>query len=583
MFVEGEAGIGKSRLLAHLAGEAAAAGCTVLEARASAFEGDLPYAVFTEALDGHLAGRRLDRLGLADPAALARPLPALGALAPEPAAPDRHRTHRALRDLLERLAAARPLVLCLDDLHWADPASVEALVALVGRPPAAPVLLAVAARDNQAPALLQAALAEALREHRLLALALAPLSEAEAVELVGAAAPAVYPEAGGNPFYLEQLARVEPAGAGVASPSADGALPPAVTAALAAELGGLGPDARRLLDAAAVAGDPFEPALAADVAEQEEAAALRALDVLLAARLVRPTSRAAALRLPPSRGPPGRLRRAARRLAAGGARARRGGARAARCGSGRARAPRRVRGACPATPPRSRCSRRPRRSCRARRRRPRRASRPPPAPAAGRGEGAAADAGPARGRPGGRRRRARSAGDAARGAAVRAGRRAAHAHGRAGQPGLVARRQRRRPAAPARGARRPPRRAVGGPDPAASRAQPDGDDGGRPAPTPATTPATRATTPGRSGIRSSSSRRWPAERSRACRRRRIRPRWRSPPRRSSGWTPAGSPRACPRSGCTAARAAASGSSTRRSRSSSAAPRPPPRPVASGCC
>ena len=141
VFVEGEAGIGKSRLLAHLAGEAAAAGCTVLEARASAFEGDLPYAVFTEALDGHLAGRRLDRLGLADPAALARALPALAALAPEPAAPDRHRTHRALRDLLERLAAARPLVLCLDDLHWADPASVEALVALVGRPPAAPVLL----------------------------------------------------------------------------------------------------------------------------------------------------------------------------------------------------------------------------------------------------------------------------------------------------------------------------------------------------------------------------------------------------------------------------------------------------------
>ena len=124
----------------------------------------------------------------------------------------------------------------------------------------------------------------------MLALALAPLSEAEAVELVGAAAPAVYPEAGGNPFYLEQLARVAPAGPGLVSPSADGALPPAVTAALASELGGLEPDARRLLDAAAVAGDPFEPALAADVAEQEEAAALRALDVLLAARLVRPTS-----------------------------------------------------------------------------------------------------------------------------------------------------------------------------------------------------------------------------------------------------------------------------------------------------
>ena len=460
VFVEGEAGIGKSRLLAHLAGEAAAAGCTVLEARASAFEGDLPYAVFTEALDGHLAGRRLDRLGLADPAALARPLPALAALAPEPAAPDRHRTHRALRDLLERLAAARPLVLCLDDLHWADPASVEALVALVGRPPAAPVLLAVAARDNQAPALLQAALAEALREHRVLALALAPLSEAEAVELVGAAAPAVYPEAGGNPFYLEQLARVEPAGPGVASPSADGALPPAVTAALAAELGGLEPDARRLLDAAAVAGDPFEPALAADVAEQEEAAALRALDVLLAARLVRPTSapRRFAFRHPVVRQAvydalPGGWRLGAHARAAE-ALARRGAGPVERAhhaefagvpGDAAAialltEAAEELQGPAPATAARFQAA-----AVRllpdAAEERPRMQARLADAQAA------AGDALGARG-------------DAARGAAVRARRRAAHAHGRAGQPGLVARRQRRGPAAPARGARRPARRAV---------------------------------------------------------------------------------------------------------------------------
>ncbi|MGZ8650220.1 MAG: AAA family ATPase, partial [Solirubrobacteraceae bacterium] len=48
--VEGEPGIGKSRLLAHLA-RSAADGCTVFEARASEFESDVPYALFTEALD----------------------------------------------------------------------------------------------------------------------------------------------------------------------------------------------------------------------------------------------------------------------------------------------------------------------------------------------------------------------------------------------------------------------------------------------------------------------------------------------------------------------------------------------------
>ena len=50
-------------------------------------------------------------------------------------AADRHQLHRALRELLEQLAAPRPLVLWLDDLHWAERASVDAVAALVRRPP----------------------------------------------------------------------------------------------------------------------------------------------------------------------------------------------------------------------------------------------------------------------------------------------------------------------------------------------------------------------------------------------------------------------------------------------------------------
>ena len=59
---------------------------------------------------------------------------------------ERYRSHRAVRALLERLAATKPLVLVLDDFHWADSASVELLGALLRRPPAAPVLIAVARR-----------------------------------------------------------------------------------------------------------------------------------------------------------------------------------------------------------------------------------------------------------------------------------------------------------------------------------------------------------------------------------------------------------------------------------------------------
>jgi DNA-binding NarL/FixJ family response regulator len=291
VMLEGEPGIGKTRLLGHLAASAAAAGATVLGARASEYESDLPYALWTEALDRHLADlgeRRVSQLGLADLTALAALLPALGSIEAKAAPGDRHRTHRALRDLLERLAAVRPLVLWMDDVHWADPASLDALAALMIRPPTAPALLGLAVREGQLPDRLGLALARRQREDRVLALRLAPLSRTEAAELVGEAASAIYPLTGGNPFYLEQVARVR-GGERLAPLAADESVPPAVAAALAAELSALAPGARRLLDGAAVAGDPFEPALAAAVAELEERAALGALDELLGCALVRPS------------------------------------------------------------------------------------------------------------------------------------------------------------------------------------------------------------------------------------------------------------------------------------------------------
>ena len=98
---------------------------------------------------------------------------------------ERYRSHRAVRALLEHLALTRPLVLVLDDMHWADSASVELLGALLRRPPAAPVLTAFALRPRQTPERLGAALERAHRAAALRKVELGALTPDEARAFLG--------------------------------------------------------------------------------------------------------------------------------------------------------------------------------------------------------------------------------------------------------------------------------------------------------------------------------------------------------------------------------------------------------------
>ena len=243
--VAGEAGIGKTRLLGHLAEHAERRGCLVLGGRATEFERDAPYGLLIDALDRHLEaleGARLRRLAGEELPALAVALPAVEALLGAPAPPaERYVVQRALRSMLTRIAIPRPLVLCLDDVHWADPASLGLLAALARRLPEGRVLLALACREGQIPAALVAALGEAVRAERAERLAPRPLTRAEAAHLCGDdRVSALHELSGGNPFYLEQLARARPDGNPDASlgPGSAG-IPAAVAAALAGELDSL--------------------------------------------------------------------------------------------------------------------------------------------------------------------------------------------------------------------------------------------------------------------------------------------------------------------------------------------------------
>jgi ATP/maltotriose-dependent transcriptional regulator MalT len=300
----GEPGIGKTRLLRELAARAGARGHLVLSGAASEFENDLPFSVFADALDEYVAGLEPDRLAALDGAVqaeLAHVFPSLSALAAgQQVSPqhERYRSHRAVRALLEHLAQTLPLVLVLDDFHWADSASAELLGALLHRPPAAAVLTAVALRPRQTPERLAITLERAHRSAAVTRIDLGALTLDEAWQLLGerfdvARAALLYQDSGGNPFYLEQLAR-SPERAPQFTSAAEICLtgldvPAAVAASLAEELTLLSDAGRLVLDGAAVAGDPFEPELAAAAAATSEAAAMHAVDELLGLDLIRTT------------------------------------------------------------------------------------------------------------------------------------------------------------------------------------------------------------------------------------------------------------------------------------------------------
>jgi DNA-binding CsgD family transcriptional regulator/tetratricopeptide (TPR) repeat protein len=303
--IVGEPGIGKTRLLTEVCTRAEAGGQLVLAGQAEERDRETPLKVVIEAIDHHLA-LRLEQIRPTD--LLAAIFPALASQSPSSAEmpqADRYRLQRAVRTALETLAASSGLVLALDDMHWAGLASVELLTYLLRHPPRGPVLVALAYRPRQACPRLTSALAGAAHPiegtppiQMVERLDVGPLTLEEVDELLGPAMSwsrrrALYLHSGGNPLYLEALAR---AGSATAVKLADGggamvevrAMPATIHATLLAEFDTLPWLTQVIAQAAAVAGDPFEPELTAVVAAVDEVEVLAAIDELVARDLVRP-------------------------------------------------------------------------------------------------------------------------------------------------------------------------------------------------------------------------------------------------------------------------------------------------------
>ena len=293
--LSGEPGIGKTRLLDELFDRADRHGHLVLRGRAAEMEQDLPFAVVIDAVGDYaasLGSARLERLigpGAQELSPVAPGVEGLGGGGPGRLQDERFRTHRAVRVLLEALGSRGRVVLALDDVHWADDASLELVGHLLRRPPRRGVMLVLAFRPAPArPALLNA-LAGAARDGGLAWLSPGALTRAEADRLLGddlsvQVRAQLFDQSGGNPFYLQELAR---AGA-TRAPAASSDVPNRVELAIDQELRALPDDAQRLARAAAVVGDPVALDVAIAAAELELDRALIALDALLDAALLAP-------------------------------------------------------------------------------------------------------------------------------------------------------------------------------------------------------------------------------------------------------------------------------------------------------
>ena len=275
--VLGEAGIGKSRLLTEVATEAMEAGSAILLGRAFESEQFLAFGPWVTAIrqSGVLEEPGgLDALAPAWRSELARLFPELDAPAVSGSPPEGHlRLFEAVERLLAALAGPRPIVLLLEDLHWADEMSVR-LLSYIGRRIHAQKLLVVASSREEelgTAGPLRTAIDELTREGRGQELRLSSLSRESTTELVRSLARSrerlsssleerIWRASEGNAFMAVEIVRAIEQGSDTPS-TAPLPRPERVRALIAGRLDRLSPSAQTVAAVAAVIGREFEFAL----------------------------------------------------------------------------------------------------------------------------------------------------------------------------------------------------------------------------------------------------------------------------------------------------------------------------------
>ena len=205
LVVEGEAGIGKTRLVRSLVDDARSRGYTVFYGRTHPFERTRPFGVLAEALALRRRSPDPRRAGIAELLAGAG-APGTGDL--------QYRVVEEVVDLVESECVEHPVLLVAEDLHWADAGSVQALSSIARRLPLAPVLVVVTTRPSPVSGEVVRLLDDlaAMRARTLHLQPMAPREVSElAVAVLGAPAGPVLTglldKAGGNPLWARAILR----------------------------------------------------------------------------------------------------------------------------------------------------------------------------------------------------------------------------------------------------------------------------------------------------------------------------------------------------------------------------------------
>ena len=306
--VGGEPGIGKTRLVEELLLDAEQGGCRTLTGRCYEIEGTAPFIPFVEIIEGYArtvgSEELADTLGDAGPE-IARLVPDLRRRLPDmPASlelpPQQRRRHlfQQVGAFFRRLSRREALVLLLDDLHWADNATLLLLLDLAPQLASGPMLALGTYRDvdldvnrpfaNTLESLNRRRLAHRLRLRRLPAAGVGEMLAA----LGGPSPPStlvdrVYQETEGNPFFVEEVYQhldeegaLHEADGGWRSAIDLGAIdvPEGVRLVIGRRLERVSEDCRRVLTSAAVVGRGFSLALLEAVGDVTGDALLTALE-----------------------------------------------------------------------------------------------------------------------------------------------------------------------------------------------------------------------------------------------------------------------------------------------------------------